>query len=277
MTDTKIQWADKVWNPVTGCSPVSEGCDHCYARRMANRLKGRYGYPADEQFHLTFHPDRLEDLSRWKKARRVFVCSMSDLFHEDLSWDNRARIFRAMREAKQHTYLLLTKRPHIAAHYDWFDHEPNWWLGITAENQKTYDKRAPILSKMKCAHRWISFEPLLGSIDIEALDWRCDWAVVGGETGLGARPMHPDWVRSVRDQCQTANIPYFFKNWGEYAPTKAIPIRGKYTGGGIFLKPDGSYGCQGDWWDGRAVAMDKMGKKAARRLLDGRTWDEIPK
>jgi protein gp37 len=171
---------------------------------------------------------------------------------------------------------------------------PNIWLGVTAENQTAADERVPLLLQTPAAVRYVSCEPLLGLLDLWKVDvparwlpeagqyagwdWHdfngetpggLDWVIAGGESGPGARPMHPDWARSLRDQCAAAGTAFFFKQWGEWAPTKSEPVRDKYTGGGIFLRPDGVWGQQGEWWDGKAEAMDKVGKKAAGSLLDG--------
>jgi len=302
---TKIEWCEESWNPVTGCSPVSEGCEHCYARRMAQRLRGRYGYPQDDPFRVTFHPDRLNKPLKWKKPRMIFVCSMGDLWHKDIDWPIIDKIFWSMCGAPQHTYLILTKRIEAAWYYF---HSPiykqpnlsratlltdNVWLGVTAENQPRFDERWSILAQIPAAKRFVSIEPMLGPVDLSEWLWQqctvcwgpgeddwgydvepredgLDWIISGGESGPGARPMHPDWVRSVRDQCQEVEVPFFFKQWGEWSPHL------KRFGGGIFLKPDGTMTCQGDYWDGQAAAMNRVGKKAAGRLLDGREWNEKP-
>jgi len=195
MSTTKIEWATKSWNPVTGCSPISEGCANCYAKRMSARLSGRYGYPKDEPFRVTFHPDKLDEPTHWRKPQKVFVCSMGDLFHEDVTDEALLQIFNIMREANRHTYMLLTKRP--ARMKDFcsrlrFDHNGygkvfltkatddcinnsslplmpllRWvWLGVTAENQRTADERIPILLQIPAAVRFVSCEPMLSRIDL---------------------------------------------------------------------------------------------------------------
>jgi protein gp37 len=246
MSQTKIEWADRVWNPVTGCTSISEGCQHCYARRMATRLKGRYGYPKDEPFKVTFHPTRLDDLARWKKGCRVFAVSMGDLFYYGKSPRieeyhlKQAEIFKTMKHNSHHTYLLLTKRPEnmswwVERWLGWWEEIPsNWWLGVSISNQPDADKNIPILLQIPAAHRWVSVEPMLVPINIapQALcPCSCfagnprrphpdcegkpsiDWVVCGGETGPGARPLYPDWVRSLRDQCQAAGVPMFIKTF----------------------------------------------------------------
>jgi protein gp37 len=281
---TKIEWTEYSWNPVSGCTPISEGCQNCYAKRMANRLRGRCGYPADEPFKVTLHKDRLEEPLRWKKPRRVFVCSMGDLFHEDVSRWMRFEVMDIILQAKQHTFLILTKRPaNMKEFFEWYYSKAgrtietikNLWLGVTAENQQRADERIPILLQIPAAVRFVSVEPMLGPVDLSLSDGvdlsvsvgtglkpgksylinSLDWVICGGETGPGARPMRLNWVRSLRDQCQTAGISFFFKAWGEYGPNWLNDDNGKIEGS--------------EW-------MDRMGKKAAGRLLDGRTWDEMP-
>ena len=260
MATTKIEWADAVWNPITGCTTISEACDHCYAKRMANRLRGRYGYPAHWPFRVTFHPYRLSDPLKLKKSRRIFVCSMGDLFHEDVKKDWIDAVWSTMAEARQHTFQVLTKRPERMREYildrkrrGWKPDCNNIWLGVTAENQTRADERVPILLQIPAAVRFVSVEPMLGHINLQSflaanelheIDGgpRIDWVICGGETGPGARPVHPDWVRSLRDQCTSAGVPFFFKGWGDLDP----------------------------------VFHQRIGKKAAGRLLDGREWSEFP-
>ena len=231
---TKIEWADETWNPVTGCTPISEGCQNCYAKRMANRLKGRYGYPDDDPFRVTFHPDRVNEPLGWIKPKRIFVCSMGDFNHSEVEWNWQYKIIEIMFCNSDHTYMVLTKRPqelaerldniyfHLGRNYG---PEPfplkNLWLGVTAENQQRADERIPILLQIPAAVRFVSLEPLLGPVnvfnipDITDPRWP-DWVIVGGETGPGARKMEAEWAYSVRDQCISAGIPFFFKKWGSY-------------------------------------------------------------
>lgn len=290
MAKTKIEWATHSWNPVTGCTPISEGCENCYARRMAKRLAGRCGYPAVDPFRATIHPERLDEPFRWKKPRRVFVCSMSDLFHKDVPDEFVWKVFDVMFEAggDKHIYLILTKRPERMHKFirnieDWDSSEaPHIWLGVTAENQQRADERIPILLQIPAAVRFVSVEPMLGLVDLTGIRFdrntimnvlegcginrlspcqsipnafceKIDWVICGGETGPGARPMHPDWVRSLRDQCQDSGVPFFFKQWGEFE----------------YLRQGAKNG------DGKIVAH-KVGKKRAGRLLDGREWNEMP-
>ena len=223
MGDSKIQWCDKVWNVVTGCSKVSEGCRFCYAERMAKRLKGRYGYPQDDPFKVTLHLDRLDEPLRWKKPQRVFVSSMGDLFHPDVPTEFIMSVMSAQSFAPQHTYLWLTKRPKrmgeiIRTHFA-FDHGINLWLGVSVENQDNMWRIEELL-KIPAAVKFVSFEPLLESVDVcvpygqgvgELLIDYLDWIIVGGESGPGARPMKYEWAFDLCEQTRDANIPFFYK------------------------------------------------------------------
>lgn len=283
----------ETWNPVTGCSKVSQGCKYCYAERVWPRLSGnpKTVYYGREFTDVRCHQERLELPLLWKKPRRIFVNSMSDLFHPDVPSGFILSVLHTIAVAKQHTFQMLTKRPERMAELANGiailngGHIPNLWLGVSVEDQATADERIPVLLKTPAAVRWVSVEPLLDKVDLfEFLPGRwitpdfpsLDWVVVGGESGSLARPMHPGWVRGIRDQCQSTKVPFLFKQWGEWAPTQAEPIRGQHTGGGLFFRPDGSLGSQGDWWDGRAAGMDKVGKKLAGRQLDGVIHDEYP-
>jgi protein gp37 len=312
MGKTKIEWADSVWNPVTGCTPISEGCRNCYAQRMSKRLAGRCGYPADEPFKVTLHPDRFDEPLKWKKPRRVFACSMGDLFHEDVPNEFIDYVFAVMGRSQQHTFILLTKRPERMREYlqagryqqilniayrlkfrpeglgkgidnpkdmRWW---PNVWLGVTAENQQRADERIPILLEIPAAKRFVSVEPMLeliniirscdvvlGDGNIPAVDginrW-LHWIICGGETGPGARPVHPDWVRSLRDQCIAANVPFFFKSWGKFCYPDQMPDD-------TYRKVDAAHNLAGH---GDYDKPWRVGKKAAGRILDGREWNEVP-
>jgi len=211
---TRIEWTDETWNPVTGCSHAgTPGCDKCYARRMAHRLRGRFGYPADEPFRVTFHRDRLDQPTRWHKSRRVFVCSMGDLWHRDVNPRDRTAVIRATNPAPQHVYLFLTKRPcrfHLFSG-DWTG-QPNFWLGVSVENNRAAQQRVPALLAAKVAHRCVSCEPLLeGHVDLTPYLHALEWVICGAETGPGARRMDDEWTVSVRDQCKRAGVPFFFK------------------------------------------------------------------
>lgn len=301
MDGTKIEWTDATWNPIRGCSRVSEGCRNCYAERVAARFSGP-GMPYERLAQMTKEgprwtgtirlvTEKLFDPIRWKRPRRIFVNSISDLFHENVpdSWID--MIFRRMHAARWHTFQVLTKRPERMKRYCEMrfvqHHEnpiwrplPNVWLGVSVENQATADKRIPILLETPAAVRWISAEPLLGPLEIvryfEVLKGGpyfsgLDWVVVGGESGPGARPMHPNWARSLRDQCVAAGIPFFFKQWGDWAP--AVFGEGPDPGDGrglAFKYLDDLYP------DEEPSKVWRFGKTRAGRLLDGRTWDEFP-
>lgn len=241
---TKIEWTDggETWNPITGCSKISPGCQNCYAERMSKRLAGRFGYPKDDPFRVTFHPDRLDQPLKWKKPRKIFVCSMGDLFHEDVKHDWIKEIGRIMYLCPQHAFMVLTKRPERMKEIfgpppkenDWFKPLKNLWAGVTCENQEQADKRIPILLQIPAAVRFVSAEPLLSEIDFsdeddhDWLDGGCgctfnrpcregydglDWVITGPETpiGLSRRPMKEAWARSIRDQCAEAGVPFFLK------------------------------------------------------------------
>lgn len=224
---SKIEWTDETWNPITGCSPISEGCAHCYAKRMATRLRGRHGYDKDEPFKVTVHKDKIMQPYHWKKPRRIFVCSMGDLFHEDVSARFIDDVYFGMRGNTRHTFMLLTKRPEHMRHYveTWFMHGEfsNIWLGVTAENQKCADERIPILLDIPAAVRFVSVEPMLRRVDLRwylrPRKYQIDqpkipalnWVICGAETGPGKRPMNLGWARDLRDQCIREDVPFFFK------------------------------------------------------------------
>ncbi len=328
---SKIEWTDATWNPITGCSPVSEGCENCYAKREAEgRLRGRCGYDKDEPFKVTLHPDKLDQPLRWTKPRRIFVCSMGDLFHEDVPRAWIEDVFNVILECRQHTFLILTKRPDrmrllmksieagSACNFwvgdesgaDWVTQSfaetlPHVWLGVTAENQARADERIPVLLDTPAAVRFVSVEPMLGPVDLAltrsdrkqyilgetkhfpGVEYSrekslIDWVICGGETGQNARPMHPDWGRNLRDQCTAVKVPFFFKQWGEWAPVydrdkedpdcRNCDLVVSRSPKGRWMNLTGGHGFHGE----RVVRIDRLGKKAAGRLLDGRTWDEYP-
>lgn len=328
MRRSKIEWTDTVWNPTSGCSKVSAGCQNCYAERFARRLAGRCGYPANNPFQVTLHPKRLEEPLHWRKPKRVFVNSMGDLFHEAVDEKFIAKVFAIMDLARQHTYCILTKRPGRAFqlladedfqfHVGWFQSQAvrefglpkpeqigpwplrNVWLGVSVENQEAADERIPLLLQTPAAVRFISAEPLLGPVDLELYlpyhnhplkdEWHrngyhirrlnigitegtLDWIICGGETGPGARPMHPDWARILRDQAVTAGVPFFFKSWGEWVPYRdngPLPPECSYVSYDGQIRPGDAEDLDTD------ACMGRVGKKRAGRLLDGRTWDEYP-
>jgi len=243
MGKTKIEWCEKSWNPITGCSPVSEGCQNCYARRMSNRLKGRYGYPKDEPFKVTFHPDRLEDPLHWKRPSRIFVCSMGDLFHEDVDDNWLDCIIGTIRDCPQHIFMVLTKRPsNLKRYFESWRSETfkNLFLGVSIENQPRANERILELLKIPAAKRFVSVEPMLGPVDFRAVDLPpnrivhpdhtglqgISWIICGGETGPKARPMNPDWAKDLARQCKVAGVPFFFKQMSGKLPIpKDLMIR----------------------------------------------------
>lgn len=244
--NTGIEWTDATWNPVTGCEKVSPGCDHCYALTLAERFRGAPGHYFEHGFDVQLRPDKLDLPLRWRRPRRIFVNSMSDLFHKDIPDEYIAMVFAVMAFAPQHTFQLLTKRPARmrsllsspgfemllwAAMVDLsaarakpdvlcIDFEPvdwplpNVWLGVSVENQQWADTRIPALLATPAAVRFISAEPLLGPVAFPAES--LDWVIVGGESGKGARPMHPGWARQIRYQCELVGTPFLFKQWGSH-------------------------------------------------------------
>jgi protein gp37 len=215
-----IEWTDATWNPVTGCTKISAGCDNCYAARFAERWRGTPGHPFEAGFDLTLRPDRLEQPLRWKKPRRIFVNSMSDLFHKDVPASFVDQVFDVMERADWHCFQVLTKRSSRMHDYVWHrygDQLPEHiWFGVSLESAKL-ERRVHVLRIIPAKVRFLSVEPLLGPLG--ALDLSgIHWVIVGGESGPGARPMHPDWVREIRDQCIAQNVPFFFKQWGGIRP-----------------------------------------------------------
>ena len=247
---TGIEWTDATWNPVTGCTEVSPGCDHCYAKTFAERWRGTPGHYFESGFDIEVRPDKLLLPLRWRKPRRIFVNSMSDLFHVAVPDDYIADVFGVMARAGRHTFQVLTKRhgrmksllqlPNftdavraISGVDAW--PLPNVWLGVSAEDQKWADIRIPALLDTPAAIRFVSAEPLLGPIWVKPhMLQMLDWVIVGGESGRGARPMEASWVRDLRDQCKRERVAFLFKQWGGRTP------------------------------------------KAGGRELDGRTWDQYP-
>jgi protein gp37 len=220
-----IHWTDATWNPVTGCSRVSPGCEHCYAEALSlrygwSRLPWTAPHAAE---NVVLHPERLGLPLRWRQPRRVFVNSMSDLFHERVPEAFIEEVFRVMAAAGWHTFQVLTKRParmHAVVASDTFASAvggahgwplPNVWLGTSVEDQRRADERVPLLARTPAAVRFLSCEPLLGPLDLAPWLDRLGWVIVGGESGPRHRPMDPDWARALRDQCAAAGVPFFFK------------------------------------------------------------------
>lgn len=304
---TGIEWTDATWNPIAGCTIVSKGCTHCYAMHMAARLEAmrqpKYAGLTKVvngntvwtgKIAVAGEPGFRQPL-RWKKPRRIFVNSMSDLFHDDVDAETINRIMAIMVLTPQHTYQVLTKRPATMRAYltGWYQKHgfaplPNVWLGVSVEDQATANERIPLLLNTPAAVRWISAEPLLGPVLLPGLDGPIgatvlDWVVVGGESGPDARPMHPDWARDIRDDCKAAGTPFFFKQWGEWAPgenSTRNQVRTERTA---------------RWWDGKwsfgtitpkvseEMHVDdepdlyRFGKQVAAALLDGREHREYPR
>ena len=292
-----IEWTDATWNPVTGCSKVSAGCKHCYAERDWARLSAnpKTVYYGRKFTDVRCHPERLWENSpgRWEKPRRVFVNSMSDLFHPDVPFEFIDDVFEFINCSPMHIFQILTKRPermleYFARYGTLIADMDHVWLGVSVEDQAAADERIPLLLESPAAVRWISAEPLLGPVDLSNhLACMCgmcggehlDWVVVGGESGPKARPMHPQWARDLRDQCAAASVPFLFKQWGEWAPHAPIP--GGDEGGDLrrgivqYLIGDGRE-FDGHFRHGDA-AVRRVGKKAAGRLLDGNIHNEYPR
>jgi protein gp37 len=331
---TGIEWTDATWNPLVGCTKVSPGCDHCYAETLVNRFAGHNVAFPNSFDVVTMRDERmLTQPLRWKRPRRVFVNSLSDLFHADVPDEFIAQVFAVMAASPQHTFQLLTKRHarmraflrdvcrcgaghppgvHLGTAMAWavsranpdripgdFDEAslrespwplPNVWLGVSVENQQWADIRIPALLDTPAAVRWISAEPLLGPIKLRAswvplrgavhLDGArvLDWVVVGGESGPGARPMHPQWARDLRDQCAVAEVPFLFKQWGAWslgASVRPGERRAIVSPDGPHTRVEPDVQVRQSWIFGSAL-MKHVGKKSAGRELDGRTHDGYP-
>jgi protein gp37 len=218
---TEIEWTDATWNPTSGCTKISKGCDNCYAERFSERFRGVRGHAYEQGFDLKLWPERLLLPLSWKRSRRIFVNSMSDLFHKDIPKDFINAVFDTMERASWHTYQVLTKRSSLLRTFvnDKYRHAPSpshIWLGVSVEDKSTLG-RIENLQKTNASIRFLSIEPLLeplGRLNLEGIDW----VIVGGESGPGFRPIDIDWVREVRDQCVDAGIAFFFKQWGGLRP-----------------------------------------------------------
>ena len=213
-----IEWTDATWNPVTGCTKISRGCDNCYAERFSERFRGVEGHPFQTGFDLTLRPERLEQPLRWKRPRTIFVNSMSDLFHKKVPRAYVDQVFTTMEAADWHVFQVLTKRSSIMRDYLRHRYGPDQrgpahiWCGVSVEDAQAKGRIAH-LQASAAGVRFLSIEPLIGAMG--QMDLRgIDWVIVGGESGPGARPVHLDWVRDVRDQCIAQNVAFFFKQWG---------------------------------------------------------------
>ena len=211
--NTKIEWTDATWNPVRGCTKISPGCKHCYAERFAERFRGVRGHPFEQGFDLRLIPEKLDAPLRWKKPQRIFVNSMSDLFHEDVPFEYIQRTFEVMNQADWHQYQILTKRAQrleaVSNDLSWASHI---WMGVSVED-KDHLWRVDHLRRTKAHIKFLSIEPLLGPLG--KVHWQgIDWVILGGESGPGARPMHEEWVTDIRDQCREEGVAFFFKQWG---------------------------------------------------------------
>ena len=218
---TKIEWTDVTWNPVTGCTKISPGCDHCYAERFAERFRNVREHPYSQGFDLRLHEDRLDQPRRWRKPRRVFVNSMSDLFHTGVGTDYIDRVFAVMEATDRHIFQVLTKRSgrmrrYLNGRYRNHKAPAHIWCGVSVEDNLRL-ARIRHLQRTRAAVRFVSMEPLLERI--EGLDLTgIHWVIVGGESGPGARAMDEQWVREVRDQCMAEQVPFFFKQWAGVRP-----------------------------------------------------------
>jgi protein gp37 len=236
-TTTEIEWTDATWNPVTGCAKITDGCAGCYAERLAERFRAVAGHPYENGFDLMLRPERIGQPLSWREPRRVFVNSMSDLFHKDVPTDFIDMVFTTMEKADWHTYQVLTKRSSLMVRYlrDRYGDglaPAHIWLGVSVENKDNV-VRLKHLQAARAAVKFISFEPLIGpvgAVDLAGIDW----AIVGGESGPKARPMEEEWATEIRDQCEAAKVAFFFKQWGGIRP------------------------------------------KSGGRLLDGREWNDYP-
>jgi protein gp37 len=213
-----IEWTDATWNPVRGCTKISDGCKHCYAETFAERFRGVKGHPYEHGFDLRLVPQKLGEPLRWRSPRMIFVNSMSDLFHDNVSAEYIAKVAEVMVAARWHTYQVLTKRSTrlrelLNSTLQFAARETHIWWGVSVENRKYGLPRIQDLRNTNAAVRFLSVEPLLedvGAINLSGVSW----VIVGGESGPGARPMKKEWVLSVRDQCKRGRVPFFFKQWG---------------------------------------------------------------
>lgn len=216
-----IEWTDATWNPVTGCTKISAGCDNCYAERFSERFRGVPGHPFESGFDLTLRPERLEQPLSWRRPRMIFVNSMSDLFHKDVPKEFIGKVFGTMESAHWHTFQVLTKRSSLMrdflkSRYGSAPGPAHIWCGVSVEDGSKLS-RVRHLQKAPAGIRFLSIEPLLGPVGTLQLEG-IDWVIVGGESGPRARPMEREWVREIRDQCKASGVAFFFKQWGGLRP-----------------------------------------------------------
>ena len=293
---SKIEWTDATWNPITGCSLASPGCAHCYAMKTAGRIahlpqykgltdRSKAGFVWNGKVRLNEQVLYLP--LRIRKRSRIFVNSMGDLFHEDVPEHWIDRVFEVMWEAhhkKGHVFQVLTKRAQRMRDYMVTCYVPNVWVGVSVENQEWANERLPYLVETPADIRFVSAEPLLGRVRLDEVwarmpsggeslyntlhksdrEGRVNWVIAGGESGPRSRPMHPVWALNLRDQCLNADVPFFFKQWGEWAPKSAIPLDKELPRKYV----------EHDFYDGSLV--HRFGKKRAGRLLDGCEWNQMP-
>ena len=219
--NSTIEWTEATWNPVSGCNKISRGCDNCYAERFSERFRGVKGHVFEQGFDLRLWPERLELPLRWRRARRIFVNSMSDLFHKDITESFIAQIFDTMERADWHTFQVLTKRSSLMRNfvnerYSASSCPPHIWLGVSVEDRQALS-RLEHLSQTRSSVRFLSVEPLIGAVGAMNLDG-IHWVIVGGESGPRFRPMKEEWALEVRDQCLDAGVAFFFKQWGGIRP-----------------------------------------------------------
>jgi protein gp37 len=237
--NSQIEWTEATWNPVTGCTQISPGCAHCYAKTFAELFRGVPGHPYEQGFDVKLWPERLDLPRRWKKPKLIFVNSMSDLFHPEVPDAFVREVFQTIQAAHWHTFQLLTKRPErLASMANDLPLRDNFWVGVSVESQR-WTSRIDELRKVDAYVRFLSCEPLLGPLELDLRG--INWVIVGGESGHRARPMKADWVRGIRQQCQDARVAFFFKQWGAYDEA------------GI-----------------------RRSKSATGRVLDSQTWDAFP-
>ena len=215
MASTKIEWTEKVWNPTTGCTKISLGCNNCYAEKMSIRLKAMGMKKYKEGFSVLIHEEELIRPSGWKSPKIIFVDSMSDLFHDDVPHLFIEKVFQVMNECTQHIFQILTKRPeNIVRLSDRLKWTSNIWVGTSVESNK-YIHRIDVLKTIPASLRFLSLEPLLSDLPDLKLD-RIEWVIVGGESGPGARPLKEEWILKIRNNCKKSSVPFFFKQWGGF-------------------------------------------------------------